>query len=146
MKQIVMNGFKRIDKKEALKIFLSGKELYLAPSKSAPSITNIDKIRRNSTDVNYAKAEFELNIDNVRKRVCDNLHGKELYYYKKLDNTAVHYKLSADFGDRVRIHNINTGKTVDVEKSKVIERMQLGMVEVQGYEVSPDGKNLISYR
>lgn len=145
MKEIKANGYERIDRKEAFKMYKAGRTVYVAASGVTPSIDTISKIQRVTNDERYVANEFANDIDISKRTLCSKYNGKEIYFYKLISSPSK-YKLSADFGDKVRLINIMTGQTVDVEKQKVIERMQVGMVEVLGYSVSPDRKNIIAYR
>lgn len=147
MKEITANGYTRIDKREAFKLYKSGQTIYLATSNITPSYGNMIKITplHEFNNDNSIKDYFDDAINSTKARYCNKENGKDIYYYK-LSPSETKYKLSADFGNKVRLINIMTGGTVDVEKEKVIERMETRQIEVLGYSVSPDRKNIIAYR
>lgn len=147
MKEIIVNGYTRIDKREAFKLYKNGQTIYLAASNVTPSYGNMIKITpfHVFNDDNSIKDYFDDAINSTKARYCNKENGKDIYYYK-LSPSETKYKLSADFGNKVRLINIMTGQTVDVDKAKVIERMETRQIEILGYSVSPDRKNIIAYR
>lgn len=148
MKEITVNGYTRIDKREAFKIFKNGQVVYLAASNIKPSYGNMFKLQRiffafiDDKDIDI---EFQNGINRAKETCCNKENGKEVYYYK-LAPSETTYKLTADFGNKVRLINVMTGQSIDVDKTKAIERMKTRQIEILGYCVDPGGKNIVQYR
>lgn len=147
MREITVNGYTRIDKREAFKLYKNSQTIYLAASNITPSYGNMIKIApfHVFNDDISVKDYFDDAINSTKARYCNKENGKDIYYYK-LSPSETKYKLSADFGNKVRLINIMTGQTVDVDKAKAIERMETRQIDILGYSVSPDRKNIIAYR
>lgn len=134
MKQVNMNGFTRINRTKAKNLFEKGNKVYAVPCNMRPEIQHM--ITFNNDCGTFEKQENAAEYYN-----CSTETGKELYFYI-LDNKTKYY-LSADFGETVRLQNVDTGKLVDVRKSEVIQGMKANKIEIMHYTLDPNNEKII---
>lgn len=140
LNSIPTNWFTKINKLEALSLYKNGYTVYALDSSLTPGYGNVASIKKSPfRSTKECISDFEVAIN----RTNMSFMCKNVYFYKLTNNLK--YKLLADFGNKVRIMNIVTGQLLDVDKKVVIDRIDAGMIEVQGYRVLSNRTDLIAF-